>query len=334
MLRAARAGARALGQSSQLVRQFLLSQQMESGGFKDRLGKSDLYYTVFGFEGLLAVSPTVSFDVFERLQNYLSGFKDGEGLDFVHLCCLARCWAVLIEAQQVANPSPGQMGMQERTSWQQRLAAGIPNAWRALWQRRPASSIPNSWQIGMQERLAKYRAPDGGFNMAPGSSVSTVYSAFLGLGACQDLGVELPDKMQLAKTILGLQLQDGSWSNAPPGVPQTGSTNATAAVVSALASYGGSVPRNAGQWLLARAHSSGGFTAGPGVPMPDLLSTATSLHALAAMGAPLEPIREPCLDFIDSLWTNQGGFHGHWLDDALDCEYTFYGLLAIGHLSR
>jgi hypothetical protein len=44
-------------------------------------------------------------------------------------------------------------------------------------------------------------------------------------------------------------------------------------------------------------------------------------------------MRERCLDFIDSLWTNKGGFHGHWADDDLDAEYTFYGLLALGHLA-
>jgi len=33
------------------------------------------------------------------------------------------------------------------------------------------------------------------------------------------------------------------------------------------------------------------------------------------------------------LWTNRGGFYGNWLDDTLDCEYTYYGLLALGHLS-
>ena len=42
---------------------------------------------------------------------------------------------------------------------------------------------------------------------------------------------------------------------------------------------------------------------------------------------------ERCLDFVDSLWNADGGFHGNWTDDYLDCEYTFYGLLALGHLS-
>ncbi len=67
--------------------------------------------------------------------------------------------------------------------------------------------------------------------------------------------------------------------------------------------------------------------------MPDLLSTATALHAVAGMGVDLAPIREACLDFIDSLWCSEGAFQGHWADTQLDCEYVFYGLLALGHLS-
>ena len=72
----------------------------------------------------------------------------------------------------------------------------------------------------------------------------------------------------------------------------------------------------------------------PNAPMPDLLSTATALHALACLERDLPAsIRERCLDFIDTLWNAEGGFHGHWADDHLDAEYTFYGLLALGHLS-
>ena len=72
----------------------------------------------------------------------------------------------------------------------------------------------------------------------------------------------------------------------------------------------------------------------PAAPLPDLLSTATTLHALATMEVDLPAsLRERCLDFVDTLWSAQGGFHGHWADDHLDAEYTFYGLLALGHLS-
>ena len=86
-------------------------------------------------------------------------------------------------------------------------------------------------------------------------------------------------------------------------------------------------------WLLDRCHSSGGFFAGPDAPVPDLLSTATALHALSSLHLPMSALREPCLDFVDSLWTNRGGFFGTWADDTVDCEYTYYALLALGHLS-
>ena len=66
--------------------------------------------------------------------------------------------------------------------------------------------------------------------------------------------------------------------------------------------------------------------------MPDLLSTATALHALACLSIATVTLREPCLQFVDSLWTGRA-FRGHWADEVEDCEYTYYGLLALGHLS-
>ena len=89
-----------------------------------------------------------------------------------------------------------------------------------------------------------------------------------------------------------------------------------------------------GDWLLAQVSPQGGFLAVPGAPLPDLLSTATALHALACLERRLpSEVHERCLDFIDTLWSADGGFHGHWADDYLDPEYTYYGLLALGHLS-
>ena len=36
---------------------------------------------------------------------------------------------------------------------------------------------------------------------------------------------------------------------------------------------------------------------------------------------------------LTCLWSAAGGFHGNWADDTLDPEYTYYGLLALGHLA-
>jgi prenyltransferase beta subunit len=58
-----------------------------------------------------------------------------------------------------------------------------------------------------------------------------------------------------------------------------------------------------------------------------------ALHALDSLQVDFSGKKDALLDYIDSLWTNEGGFHGSWEDDELDIEYTYYGLLALGHLA-
>jgi prenyltransferase beta subunit len=136
----------------------------------------------------------------------------------------------------------------------------------------------------------------------------------------------------LIQSLKRLETPDGGWSNVPGA--KIGATNATAGAVTLIRHLGFPVNERVADWLLAQAHPQGGFLAVPGSPMPDLLSTATTLHALAAMERRLpSQIHERCLDLLDSLWDARGGFHGHWADDHLDAEYTFYALLALGHLS-
>lgn len=303
MLRAAQRAPRLLGDSAALVRAFLLGKQNADGGFQDRSGASDLYYTVFGIDALAALkeSPDKT-----RLEKFLLTFGDGNALDFVHLTCLARCWSAL----------PGK--------------------------------LPDATRTAITARLANYRAADGGFAPTPNAPHSTAYACLLGGDAFQSLeksggffsihwkksGPSFPSigkmRRDLFQLLEHLRTADGAYANER-GLTH-GSTTATAAAVALLRAAKGSVPPEIGPWLLARRHRDGGFVASTQTPIPDLLSTATALHALAALGVSLAPVREPCLNFIDSLWSNEGGFHGHWADDALDVEYTFYALLALGHL--
>ena len=127
-----------------------------------------------------------------------------------------------------------------------------------------------------------------------------------------------------------LRTGDGACANEPR--MRAGSTLATAGAAILLARQGKPVPDRIIEWLLARADTNGGFLASPAAPMPDMLSTATALYALQQTGVGLDSIRVPCLRFIEGLQTESGGFCGHWLDDAPDCEYTFYALLALGCL--
>lgn len=181
-------------------------------------------------------------------------------------------------------------------------------------------------------RLEQFRQPDGGYHSNPAAGFGTAYDAFVALGAYEDLGAKPPRVLELIRSLKRLETADHAWSNAPGQT--VGSLNATAGAVTLITHLGFPVNQAVGDWLLAQTHPHGGFKAVPNAPLPDLLSTATALHALACMDRRIPSgVHERCLDFIDTLWSADGGFHGHWADDFLDAEYTYYGLLALGHLS-
>ena len=180
-------------------------------------------------------------------------------------------------------------------------------------------------------RLEAHRTPDGGYHADRTASHATAYGCFLALGAYQDLGSFPPRPEALVRSLAALRSSDGGFANQPDAT--LGLTPPTAAVLTLYRQLSQPIPEGAAEWLLERMLPEGGFFATPLTPMPDLLSTATALHALSGCGVSLDALREPCLDYIDSLWSNQGGFYGHWSDDTQDCEYSYYGLLALGHLS-
>ena len=114
----------------------------------------------------------------------------------------------------------------------------------------------------------------------------------------------------MAQCLTTLATDDGAWAN--DRIVKIGSTNATAAAITLLRHLNLRPPPSAGDWLLARCHPQGGFLASPSAPLTDLLSTDTSLHALAGLQRDFSRVKEQCLDFDDSLWPNECGFHGNW----------------------
>ena len=288
MLQVARLAPRMLGESVELVREFLLRPIAEKGSGVDRDGRADLYYTIFALAGLDALA--VEWPR-EKVVGYLANASKLDELDFVHLGALARCWAAV--------------GLE-------RMPAGLADSIAA--------------------RIEYHRSSDGGYEAEPGAQDGNAYGCFVALGAYQDLGRELPEPLRLVQCLKLLERADGGWANARQ--VKAGSTNATAAAVTLLHQMGMPLGTAPAEFLLQQLHPEGGFVAVPGAPLPDLLSTATALHALACLESTLpERAQELCLDFMDTLWSAEGGFHGHWADDMLDAEYTFYGLLALGHLA-
>jgi geranylgeranyl transferase type-2 subunit beta len=282
----------ALSDSAGVVRQFLRQHLNDDGGFAGRDGRSDLYYTVFGLEASMALEARIPY---ERVADYLAGFGAGESLDLVHLASLVRCRANMVD--------------------------------------RGGPDIDPATRATLTARLRQFQCPDGGFSTSAGAERGHVYGSFLALGACQDLQIDDLAPDALVASVQSLQMPDGGYSNEP--TMNVSATAATAAAVTILRYLQRPIPQSAVQWLADRAALSGGFAAlslPEDMAIPDLLSTATALHALALAGVPLDEIKEQNLDYLDALWNARGGFQGHPADDVLDCEYTYYGLLALGDL--
>jgi prenyltransferase beta subunit len=295
MLQVARLARRTLGEATELVVSFLHSLATPGGGYCNRGGRPDLYYTSFALDALLALEALpAGNEQAAATRSYLDAFGDGSRLDYVHRCCLARAWAS-----------------------------------------QPTDALPAEHRAALLAGVERHRAADGGYNSRAGAARGTAYGCFLAMNACADLKQPFseagPEAEQLAACVLSLRAADGGWSNS--GDQPEGSTTATAAAIATLRSLGRAAPTEAAEWLLARRHPAGGFTAAPDAPIPDLLSTAVALHALDALEVPWREHRESMLDFLDTLWTAEGAFHGSWADDEPDAEYTFYGLVALGHCS-
>ena len=285
MLQLARLAPRLLSDATELVAAFTDSQFHPAGGFIDRAGEPDLYYTVFGMDCLVALSRPIPH---APIETYLTGFGDGTALDLIHSCALLRCWANL----------------------------GPP---------------PQKVTDAVLAKVEAHVAGDGGYHVTMGMRKGSCYGNFLALGAYEAAGRPLPRPEAVLQNIRDLASRDGAFNDVPD-MP-VGTMPATAAAVAVTRALGHPLPASTGLWLLQQHHPEGGFFAVPGAPMPDLLSTAVCLHAMSLLKVPMDTIKEPCLDFVDSLWVNKGAFYGSWGDGYLDCEYLFYALLALGHLS-
>jgi len=83
--------------------------------------------------------------------------------------------------------------------------------------------------------------------------------------------------------------------------------------------------------LKSFACKTGGFKAFAHLENADMLSTAVALFALSYSGCDLRLLKPTCLDFIEQNFSD-GAFLSGDGDSTGDVEYTFYGLLALGVL--
>lgn len=294
MIGCAARGAKRLGPAARETAEYLRGQMREDGGFANRAGRSDLYYTAMALSALTALrqagEAAAAAAPEDRVAENLRRFGGGEGLDLIHVSCLARSWACLGE-------SPG------------RAAA----------------------RKALPARVQAWRSAEGGYGPEPGSARGTLYGCFLAVGAVQDCEAAEADPDAVERCVRACRCPRGGFSSAPGAA--LGLATATAGAIQVLHSLDRPVEVEWGHWLRRTCFRGGGFVAHPISPEPDLLSTAVALHGLARVGLRLEEHeRRECEALVLGLREASGGFRGAASDVLADCEYTLYGLLALGHL--
>lgn len=181
----------------------------------------------------------------------------------------------------------------------------------------------------LARQLETFRCKDGAYHHLCGRLEGSAYGCFLALGAYQDLGRTVPEVGEVIACIEKLKADGGYFNESMlPIISAPG----TAAAVTTLAMLGQPVDPRAARWLFKSRDARGGFKVMPAAPVADLLSTAVALHALKTLGSDLAPIREIDLAFVAGLWDENIGFCQNCIDPISDCEYSFYGLLSLGHL--
>ena len=239
MLQVARLAPKLLGESADLVADFLRGQWNADGGFKDRAGASDLYYTVFGLDGLLALRADVP------------------------QWCASRLSA-LVRRRRRARSGP---------SW-----LAWPRLGRAAARRFASSARPTEF---LRDWKA-HRSADGGYHAARARSTARSTAAFWPGAPIRTSAANARAGATARTASNQLQAADGGLRNQadmPIGLTAADGRGRHAAAASRPTGAAGARRVAVGPPCARREV----FSPCPAHRLPDLLSTATALHALAGM---------------------------------------------------
>ena len=175
------------------------------------------------------------------------------------------------------------------------------------------------WSVGNLRSLDSFSEYPQGDRHSP-------YTQFLWLSVLEDNNARLIGKKQTLVDLQDYRKIGGGYANLKDN--ESASANATAAALMIKAQLS-VYDHDEAKALQKMQDESGGFKSEASSPMPDLLSTSTSLFALKNYG--LKPLIDP-KDFIEAHWLDNGGFAATLLDKQSDMEYVFYGLLALGSI--
>ena len=279
---------------------YLLGSQNPDGGFSGREGGSDLYYTGFALRSLAvlqALNPATCSKAAGFLRQRMTG--SAHVVDFFSL--VVSCYLVPL--------------------------GGGPDV---------LLEAPSDWRERVAATLETFRTAEGGYSKTPGALHGSTYTSFLVVLCLQLLDKPIPRPEDLTAFVKSRRRPDGGYVEI--SAMKRSGTNPTAAGVGLLQILNDfdEESRNAASDFLAALPSpfEGGFRANDRIPAADLLSTFTGSWTLEQIGT-AEKLDWPAIrDYAVSCELPAGGFRGGLWDDAVDIEYTFYGLgtLALAEL--
>lgn len=280
------------------VFQFLRSQQNTDGGFKDRGGRSDLYYSLFGMMLLRAIESEVRSQKSEVE-------KAKSGVEFHEL---------------VEGNSP--LGI-----WN----LGLETKLKCFVERQSSSQVPGFIEqcclalLQKELRINRILRTKTLLKLTRSfwkerHSINLSYRSFV---LFLTLDAVLPFR-SLLQRFSGKMLSRVEVNEHSP-------CSEIAAKVFLLKMLGKDC-FDEQQLLVSFASESGGFRAFQHLGQADMLSTAVALFALKNADCDIRVMTPDCLDFIQHNFVD-GAFLSGDGDQTTDLEYTFYGLLALGTLA-
>ncbi len=295
------------------IRQFVDNARCEKGGFQDRAGKPDIYYSVFGYT--LAFAYDIKLDL-EKEFTYLESWNKNQETDLIHAVCYIRCYYLLLVLEQ-------------KQKFNLKVDVSDFDGFIAkLVMKRMIKKLRKDCQTYF-DLIEEYKSKDGGYNHnKKQAEQATVYASFLVWTLYQDLNEEETVLNIITNQLEELKCKDASFAN--DNTSQTGVSSATAAGI--IMTGNKDENRSSIQYLTQNYTPRGGFKAASGLPIADILSTSTALLALYLAGENLQELSDKSIDFINLHWDESGGFFGSIADMTCDVEYTYYALMGIGIL--
>lgn len=274
-----------------LIGGYLKSKLTPEGGFANKIGRADIYYSLFGLSNSCILQLNLPF---ARIKEWLDLFVP-QKLGLIELSSLAKCYSILA------------------------LINGF----------KPVIGEEKCGQIA--EAGKRFKTVNHSFSL-DGKGLGSPYSVFLAMNLYQDLGMKLENVPALKKALKEYLQPDGRF--ADPNGSGRGILNSTVAGLLCWRQFTGEILPQSLAWINGQLSGSGGFKADPQAKLPDMLSTAVALFALKICDADFSSFRERSQQFVADHWMPDGSFSATLLDEQGDCEYTYYGLLALGALSH